>query len=185
MSWNNYLFQKIYSAIGHSSFMDAVTIFFAEYLTYFLIAGVIFWIFSRPTKKAIFSAFSFVFLSVLFSRGIITEAIRFFYKSPRPFTALGFEPLIFDGNQSFPSGHTALIFAFALSIFFMNKKLGIWLGVSGLLVGLARILAGVHWPFDILGGIAVALVGVYVAKFVLGKALSGSPVIKDTDSPVV
>ena len=91
MELNKYLFEKIYSAVGHSSFIDAVAIFFAEYLTYFLVIGLVFWILSRGTKKAVFSAFSFIFLSVLFSRGIITEAIRYFYNSPRPFVVLGFE----------------------------------------------------------------------------------------------
>lgn len=169
MDWNKYLFEKIYSSVGHSSFMEAVGVFFAEYLSYFLIAGVIFWIFSRPTKKVVFSAFSFIFLSVLFSRGIITEVIRYFYDSPRPFVALGFEPLIFDGARSFPSGHTALLFAFAFSLFLFNKKFGIWMGVAALLVALARIYAGVHWPFDILGGIVVATLGTYIAYVALRK----------------
>ncbi len=181
MELNKYLFEKIYSAVGHSSFMDAVAIFFAEYFTYLLIAGVAFWILSRGGKKIIFSVFSFVFLSVLFSRGIITEVIRYFYKSPRPFTALGFEPLIFDGNQSFPSGHTAFLFAFAFSIFLINKKFGIWLAVAGLLVALARIYAGVHWPFDILGGVVVALIGTFIAHFLLKKFTGSNPALKSNE----
>lgn len=185
MELNKYLFEKIYSAVGHSSFMDAVAIFFAEYLTYFIVIGLAFWIFSKPTKKAIFSAFSFIFLSVLFSRGIITEAIRYFYKSPRPFVVLGFDPLIFDGNQSFPSGHTAFLLAIAFSVFLINKKFGIWLCVSGLLVALARIYAGVHWPFDILGGVAVALIGTFIAHFLLKKFTGSNPALKGSETPVV
>lgn len=185
MNWNNILFQKIHSFAGRSSFLDAVGVFLAEYLTYLLIIGIVVWIFSRPTKKAVFSAFSLISLSVLFSRGIITEAISFFYKSPRPFMVLGFEPLIFNGNQSFPSGHTALLFAFAFSIFYINKKLGIWLGVAGLLVGLARIYVGVHWPIDILGGIAVALVGTYVAYLAFKKAIGDKAVIKENNNGVI
>lgn len=185
MELNKYLFEKIYSAIGRSSFMDAVAIFFAEYLTYFIVIGIAFWIFSKPTKKAMFSAFSFIFLSVLFSRGIITEVIRYFYKSPRPFAVLGFEPLIFDGNQSFPSGHTAFLFAFAFSIFLINKKFGIWLCVASLLVALARIYAGVHWPFDIIGGIVVASIGTFIAHFLLKKFTGSNPALKDADATVI
>lgn len=165
--------------------MDAVGIFFAEYLTYFLIIGVAVWIFSRPTVKAKFRAFSFVFLSALIARGIITEVIRYFYKSERPFVTLGFEPLIFNDNSSFPSGHAAFLFAFAFSIFFINKKLGIWFGVSALLVALARIYAGIHWPVDILGGIAVALISAHIAKLALDKAARGKALIKEEDQPVV
>lgn len=185
MNWNNYLFQKIYSGIGRGSFMDAVALFFAEYFTYFLIFGVIFWIFSKPTVKAKFRAFSFVFLSVLISRGILTELIRYFYKSERPFVALGFEPLVFDGNPSFPSGHAALLFAMSFSIFFINRKLGIWFMISAILVSLARIYAGVHWPLDILGGIAVALIGTYISHLALKKAAGDKAVVKDDGGGVV
>ncbi len=185
MNWNNYLFQKIYSGLGRGSFMDAVGIFFAEYFTYFLIAGIILWIFSKPTVKAKFRAFSFVFLSVLISRGIITEVIRYFYKSERPFVALGFEPLIFDGNPSFPSGHAALLFAMSFSLFLVNRKLGIWFIVSAILVSLARIYAGVHWPIDILGGIAVALIGTYVAKLALRKFAHEKTLVQEEDRGVV
>lgn len=171
MNWNNILFQKIHSFVGRSSFLDAVGVFFAEYFTYLLLLGLVFWIFSRPTKKAGFSSFSIIFLSVLFSRGIITETIRFFYKAVRPFNALGFEPLIGETNPSFPSGHTALLMAIAFALFLINKKAGIWFGICGLIVGFARIYAGVHWPIDILGGIAVALVGTYIANILLKKAV--------------
>ena len=185
MNWNNILFQKIHSFAGRSSFLDAVGVFLAEYLTYLLIIGIVIWIFSRPTKKAVFSALSLISLSVLFSRGIITEAIRFFYDAQRPFVVLGFDPLIFDGNRSFPSGHTTLLMAIAFALFLMNKKAGIWFGVCGLIVGISRIYAGVHWPVDILGGIAVALIATFTANFFLKKATGERHLIQEDSDPVI
>jgi undecaprenyl-diphosphatase len=50
--------------------------------------------------------------------------------------------------------------ALAFSIFFLHKKAGYYFMFFALLIGLARIMAGVHFPADILGG------------FVLGFAIS-------------
>jgi len=58
-----------------------------------------------------------------------------------------------DSSYSFPSGHTIFIFALATAVYFFHKKLGYFLYFSGLLIGLARISGGVHYPSDILGGI--------------------------------
>jgi len=40
---------------------------------------------------------------------------------------------------------------------------------SGLLIGIARIAAGVHYPLDILGGIILGTLTGYIAYRFLGK----------------
>ena len=66
-----------------------------------------------------------------------------------------------DGsNYSFPSGHAALFFAMAMVIYFYNKKWGLWFFGAAILMGLSRIIAGVHYPTDILGG---AIIGTLTA----------------------
>ncbi len=55
---------------------------------------------------------------------------------------------------AFPSGHTAIIFAWA-GVLALHLRAG-WLKAACLLiavtVGLSRIMVGVHWPLDVLGG---------------------------------
>lgn len=98
-------------------------------------------------------------LIALFSRYIITEAIRFFYHRPRPY--LMFEDvrgLIDKNSGSFPSGHMAFIFAFAGALYMKDKKWGTVFFIVGVVSGIGRIMAGVHFPTDILGGILIGLV---------------------------
>jgi len=142
-------------------------IFFAQYLAYLLVVVALFLILKEKNWKRRVYYFSLASLSVILSRGIITEIIRFFYHSQRPFVALGFKPLLYDYAYSFPSGHMAAYFALALAVFYINKKAGQWfLGLTALM-GIARIFVGVHWPSDILGGIVVAVLSFYVVKYFL------------------
>lgn len=61
------------------------------------------------------------------------------------------------GRSSFPSGHTTTSFAIAVAITLaLRGKDSVWIGkallVWAMLVGIARIYAGVHYPSDVLGG---------------------------------
>ena len=114
--------------------------------------------------------FSLSAISVILARGIIVEIIRFFYDRPRPFEALGIEPLILNnGAPSSPSGHAAFFFALALAVFFTNKKWGYWFFAGALLIGIARIFIGIHWPLDILAGAAVGLISAFLIKKILSS----------------
>lgn len=57
-------------------------------------------------------------------------------------------------SGSFPSGHTVTIFAFmgALSLLLRRPPITTLLILAASLVGLSRIVVGVHWPVDVLAG---------------------------------
>jgi undecaprenyl-diphosphatase len=110
-------------------------------------------------------------LSVILSRGMITEIIRFFYSRERPFSEIGFSPLIgADAFDSFPSGHAAAFFALATAVFFLNRRAGKWFFALSALIALARVFCGVHWPLDVLAGAIIGVLSALLArKFVPGK----------------
>lgn len=71
-------------------------------------------------------------------------------------------------TASFPSGHSATAFAFYL-IFCLIAKNNWWVIIGllyALLVGYSRVYLAEHFPFDVAGGIMVAIVSVILSVFV-------------------
>jgi undecaprenyl-diphosphatase len=77
---------------------------------------------------------------------------------PRPFVELGFAPLFpHAADSSFPSDHTLVGVALIGPMLWQAPKLGIGLLIWALIVGFARVAAGVHYPTDIVGSALLAL----------------------------
>ena len=91
----------------------------------------------------------------------------FFFRH-RPFVAHEVNLLVDHlKTASFPSRHTDIAFAFAQSVFFADKKLGIVAFVIAVLVGFSRIFVGVHYPVDVFAGAILGITGAFVAQKVL------------------
>lgn len=163
------IFNFFHFLAGQSGFFDSFIIFFAKYLSYLLVLAAIFFIFRQSGNRRKFSIFIFTALTVLLSRGLVTEIIRFFYDRPRPFEVLNAHPILTDSNPSFPSGHAAFFFALALAIFYFDRKWGWWFLGLAFLNSLARISAGVHWPTDVIGGFLIAAAAFLIIKKILPK----------------
>ncbi len=141
--------------------LDAAAIFFASYLQY--LVGAVFvayllWTHRSTTERKLMALSGLA--SVVLSRGIITELIRLAFERPRPFIAHSWVVKLVNRSEyydSFPSGHATFFFALATAVYLNDKKLGLWFFAGAVLMGVARIYAGVHWPSDIVGG---ALIGV-------------------------
>lgn len=80
----------------------------------------------------------------------------------RPFEELGQSAgASYLNNPGFPSDHALLATFLVIAVWFgtRNKKLTIVFAIIALLVGIGRVLALVHTPVDIIGGVACALIG--------------------------
>ena len=131
--------------------------FLASFLIWILFAGLIYlWVIDGRVKREVALH---AFLSALIAWGA-AELIKSLFPTTRPFVTDNFPPLTLtipiDG--SFPSGHTAASFALATSVWLHNKKLGLFFVIIALTIGVSRVLANVHWPLDIIGGIIVGIV---------------------------
>ena len=60
-------------------------------------------------------------------------------------------------GHSFPSGHTASAFAAAFALWLQNRKLGVPALVLAAFIAFTRLYLYVHFPTDILGGVALGL----------------------------
>jgi len=156
------LFEKINGLVNNSKILDFIGIFFADYFQYFLGATLIVLFIWKKNRLMVISAA----ISVFLSRLVIAEIVKNIVHRARPYVILETARKIINGNtdfKSFPSGHAAIFFALAMAVYFYNKKLGIWFFVAAILMGIARIFVGVHWPTDILGGAVIGIVsGVFV-----------------------
>ena len=77
---------------------------------------------------------------------------------PRPFIALGFTPLFPHANDSsLPSDHTLIGVALVGPLLWRALRVGTLLVLWALVVGVARVAAGVHYPSDILLSALLAL----------------------------
>lgn len=80
----------------------------------------------------------------------------------RPFQELGLDPGAFYlNNPGFPSDHALFVTAIACAVWFETrlKKTSIVLFTLVALICLGRVLAHVHTPLDVIGGVGIALIG--------------------------
>lgn len=168
------LFHILNGLTGQSPLLDGIIIFLASSLPYALVALLAaFLLLSSYSRRQKLEILLVTGISSLIARAGVVELIRFFYHRPRPFTAFSFQPLFNDTAWSFPSGHAAFFFALATALYLYNKKWGTLFFLAAGLITVSRVIAGVHYPSDILAG---ALIGVIVgfSTYYFGRKVAGN-----------
>ena len=153
------LFNALNALAGHGIWADRLIVFFGSYLQYVIGLALVvaaLW----PARR--YRMFVAAVLSALVARLGIKTIILLFVHRARPYVALqGVKNLIGpqfgEEFQSFPSGHAVFFFALAMAVFMYDRRLGWWMFAGALLMGIARVIGGIHWPSDILGGAAIGI----------------------------
>ena len=169
-----FLFNWFFSLAHQHAIIDALIVFVSSYLSYFLLLSFLVFLYFKKSWKNRLFLFIEGALAVILARGLVTEIIRFFYDSPRPLSMLGIDALIFESSNSFPSGHMTFYFGLAAILWFENRRFAGWFAFFTLLIGAARIAAGVHWPLDIAGGIAIGVASGLVVHQFLKRGVESS-----------
>ncbi|MCL5017285.1 MAG: phosphatase PAP2 family protein [Patescibacteria group bacterium] len=135
--------------------MNLIYIFSAKYLYLIGLIIAIIWFWKLPKeKKRMAILFGAIALPTIY---IISKISSLLYFDPRPFVSGHFTPLIPHApDNGFPSDHALLVSAIASIIFPFNKKISIFVWLIAILVGTARVFAGIHHPIDIVGSILIS-----------------------------
>ena len=162
--------------IAHKS----LTVFAAKELVYLVIALSLIWL-AVNTYRAItpFSVIAFLQRGVVDGliilaipvgiATLISEGISQIYFRPRPFVALTdihlLTPHSADGGM--PSHHTVFMIALAAAIYIRHRLVGLALGILTLICGIARIASGIHFPTDVIAGLAIGIGSVVLINLLM------------------
>ncbi len=130
---------------------------------FWIVLTLVGFIHKKTRRYAFISAFALI-CCLVFGNLILKPCIA----RIRPFDVqTGIQLLVEKPNDySFPSGHTQASFATATAVFFRDKRWGIVALALATLIAFSRMYLYVHYPTDILAGVAFG-----VGYAIIGKLL--------------
>lgn len=162
--------------------MDSLIILIAKYL--YIVIGVIaigYWLMLPKKLKIQVAVFGVIAAIITYALVKIGGAV--FY-DPRPFVSSHIAPLVpHAADNGFPSDHTALTAAIAVAVYSASRKLGLGLLALAVIVGVARVLAHIHSPIDIIGSLVFAAIGGAAGYYLTPKILKRGTVRLHNDAP--
>ena len=116
-------------------------------------------------KRAQIKNGAILLLSSVTISSLISLVLKYVIDRPRPFYSYDFiEKISSGGSPSFPSGHTTEAFAVAVALCIAYPR---WYIITpsllwAMAVGYSRMSLGVHYPSDVLAGVVVGVLSVYL-----------------------
>ena len=91
---------------------------------------------------------------------ILISVIRLVINAKRPYEVYEYTPSVNKNTvgKSFPSRHTVSAFIIAMAFLYINTSLGVIMLCLATAIGLTRILSGVHFVRDVIGGAAIGVI---------------------------
>ena len=162
MALNKQIFFILNSLAGRRVFLDGLWIFLADYAIF--IFGLYLIYLARKDRKLFYRAALSAVIAV-----IAVAAVNKVWFLPRPFLGEKVKLLITcdPKDSTFPSKHASVAFALAWAIFLKRKKSGFWLLTVASLVSLSRVIAGAHYPLDIVAGAFLGWIVAYSVSKIL------------------
>jgi undecaprenyl-diphosphatase len=154
---NNFIFETIGVNIIWYHITDYLGLLPIPMALAYLVIGVI----QSIKRKSLFKVDKEIIILGIFY--ILTVAIYIFFEK----VIVNFRPVLLDGilEASYPSSHTFITICLCTSSIMINKKLfnskltkilNIFLVVIMTFIIVGRLISGVHWFTDILGGIIIS-----------------------------
>jgi len=160
------LFQLANSLAGRSPILDAVIrLLMNDYAltTALVLVPFALWFSGHtPAERERYQRAVLTTVAALVMANLIVKALNLVYWRWRPFTFHEVTLLFYHpSDSSFPSNAATVGFCIATSIWLFDRKMGLILYVIAALFGVSRIIGGVHYHTDILGGILIGSLSAY------------------------
>lgn len=164
-SMNNlHLFELINAAPKPEPWQLGLALGFAEWLIFLLPLGMaLAWVKGDSVARRELIE---MLLAALIALGL-AQLVVHLWPQPRPFALhLGTQLLEHVNDPGLPSDHVTVFWSLAWSAL-MTRRYAVWgfpLLAAGVAVGWSRVFLGVHFPYDIVAAMPVALLGALVAR---------------------
>lgn len=161
---NLHLFELINAAPRPEAWQLGLALLLARWLIYLLpLAMTLAWLSGNATSRRELMEMA---LAALLALGL-AQIVAHGWPQPRPFALhLGTQLLDHADDPGMPSDHVTVFWALAWSSL-ATRRYAVWgfpLFTVGLAVGWSRVFLGVHFPYDILAALPVALAGALGAR---------------------
>lgn len=179
LSWSHKLFLKINASIGKNRARDRFMSFSAYWLLFVFVFSIVAYGLYQWSQGN--SSWLIQYLELFATAFIFAEAFSysfaFFFRHPRPI--IEFPSIIqlrvpLETWKSFPSDHAIASFSLASVLLFVPETAWWFITFSYLcavVISIARVYIGVHYPRDIIGGMIVASVVVWLSPFLFSHII--------------
>lgn len=157
------LFSAINAGAAPQPGVAKLAIFAADWLVYAIPAMVLLtWLFGvRTTRRQAIEAGVGACVALA-----LAQVLSHFWFSPRPFMAgVGTQLIPHAPDGSFPSDHMTFVWSVAVGMLLggATRVTGLVMAAMAAAIAWGRIYVGVHWPFDMAGGVLVGTAGALAA----------------------
>lgn len=167
----------LHSIVGVYPLLDRIIIFLGNTIDIYVLIASMFFLGFRLYRKYLSSghkiSYKSLYESCLAVLGVsvawlMSRLIKILIGGLRPFERYPevYQLFVYGGGESFPSGHATVFAALAFVLYYLDKRVG-WIAIIfAFLISISRVVAGVHYPIDMLAG---WVIGVGVAYLVMKR----------------
>jgi undecaprenyl-diphosphatase len=172
---NLFIFRSLNGLAINYPALDSLFVFLANNFGYVAFAVLAYYLFTHDDRKKGTQEVLMI-IAIAGIAWVAAHILKDVFHTLRPFVLLSDAKNLFPGETggAFPSGHATFYSALAVMMYFYYRRIGFWLGAVAFIIGISRIISGVHWPVDILGGFVLgpaiaAIVYFLIKKYVFAK----------------